>query len=97
MASRQFLDFVKAKLKEHGVEKLAPEDALLEQHYRRLLEQGFAVEVIAPLRGRIAKRAQKAKLPAELRRRVADLLKAKPHLPWDIALAQVLGGAPKSA
>jgi hypothetical protein len=96
MTSRQLVEFVEGKLEEHGVEKLIPEDKTIEEHARRLLEQRFAEEAIAPLRPEIAKRAQQAELPAGLWQRVTDVLKAEPHLPWDIAVAQVLSGT-KSA
>jgi hypothetical protein len=49
MTSRPLLDFVEVKLAEHGVEKLMPEDAILEQHARRLIEQQLAKKAIARL------------------------------------------------
>jgi hypothetical protein len=92
MTSRQFLDFVEAKLKEHGVEKLVPEAAVLEQHARRLIEQELAKKAIARVSSRIAKEAASRKLPADLLSRIAVTLEKKPHLSWDAALAAVLGG-----
>ena len=91
MTSRQFLDFVKAKLDEHGVEKLVAEEATLEQHARRLIEQELAKKAIARVASKIAKEAASRKLPADLTARVAAVLGDKPHLPWDAALAVVLG------
>ena len=35
MTSRQFLDFVERKLKQHKVQKLVPDEATLEEVYRR--------------------------------------------------------------
>ena len=92
MTSRQLLDFVEEKLNEHGVEKLIPEDARLEQHARRLIEQRLAVAAIAPLKAEITERAAATKLPADLRQRLAEVLTEEPQLPWDAALADVLGG-----
>jgi hypothetical protein len=91
MTSRQFLDFVEAKLKEHDVEKLVPEDAILEQHARRLIEQELAKKAIARVSSRITKQAASRKLPADLLARIAVALEKEPHLPWDAALAAVLG------
>jgi len=92
MTSRQLLDFVEEKLNEHGVEKLIPEDARLEQHARRLIEQRLAVAAIAPLKAEITEQAAATKLPADLRQRLAEVLTEEPQLPWDAALADVLGG-----
>jgi len=91
MTSRQFLDFIEAKLDEHGVEKLVPEDAILEQHARRLIEQQLARKAIARVASKIAKEAASQKLPADLLARIAAALEEQPHLPWDAALAAVLG------
>jgi hypothetical protein len=91
----RLIDFVEAKLAEHGVEKLVPEDKILEEHARRLLEQRFADEAIKPLRAKIAKRARKVELPSDLLDSVAGKLNEKPYLPWDVALAYVLNGDPK--
>jgi hypothetical protein len=90
MTSRQLLDFVEAKLGEHGVEKLVPEDAVLEQHARRLIEQRLANEAIARLKSKITQQAGAKKLPTDLRERLADVLKEERHLPWDAALAEML-------
>ena len=91
MTSRQFLDFIEAKLDEHGVEKLVPEDAILEQHARRLIEQRLARKAIARVASKIAKEAASQKLPSDLLARIGAALEEKPHLPWDAALAAVLG------
>ena len=91
MTSRQLLDFIEAKLDEHGVEKVVPEDAILEQHARRLIEQQLARKAIARVASKIAKEAASQKLPSDLLARIGAALEEKPHLPWDAALAAVLG------
>ena len=90
MSSRTMVDFIEAKLAEHGIEKLIPNAAVIEEHARRLLEQRYAEETIAPLRPAIAERAAKAKLPPGLARRIAKELQEHPELPWDVALAHVV-------
>ena len=90
MSSRTMVDFIEAKLAEHGIEKLIPDAAVIEEHARRLLEQRYAEETIAPLRPAIAKRAAKAKLPPRLARRITKELQEHPELPWDVALAHVV-------
>jgi len=39
MTSRQFIDFLEAKFAEYGVEKVIPDQDIIIQHARRLLEQ----------------------------------------------------------
>ena len=90
MTSRQLLDFVEQKLGEHGVEKLVPQDAIIESHARRLIEQRLAGAAIARLRSDITKRTAAAKLPGNLRGRLAEVFEKRPELPWDAALAEVL-------
>jgi hypothetical protein len=93
MTSRQLLDFVEKKLDENGVEKLVPEDALLEQHARRLLEQRLASQALTRLKSKITRQAAATKLPADLRQRLVEMLADKPQLPWDAALAVVAEAA----
>ena len=97
MTSRQLLDFVQGKLDEHRVEKLVPEDAILEQHAHRLIEQQLASEAIARLKSKITKQAGAKQLPTDLRKRLADVLEEERHLPWDAALAEVLIAEAKDA
>jgi hypothetical protein len=91
MTSRQLLDFVEAKLEEHGVEKLVPEDTILKRHARRLIEQQLARKAIAQVSSKITKEAASRILPADLPAQIAAALEEEPHLPWDAALAAVLG------
>jgi hypothetical protein len=94
MTSRQLLDLIAEKLTANGVTKLIPEDAILERHTRRLIEQLLAGEAITRLKSKIAKQAATRKLPTDLRQRLADVLAQNPQLPWDAALANVLFSAP---
>ena len=91
MTSRQFLDFAEAKLKQHGIGKLVPNAAVLERHARRLIEQELAKKAIARVSSKITKQAAARKLPADLLSRIAVVLEKEPHLPWDAALAAILG------
>jgi hypothetical protein len=84
------VEFVESKLTEHGVEKLIPEDGVLEEHARHVLEQRFAKEAFEPLLAQVRERAKKEKLPADLARRVRDELKKYRYLPWDLAVANVM-------
>jgi hypothetical protein len=42
MTSPQLISFIEEKLAEHGVEKLVPDDAVIANHARRLIEQQLA-------------------------------------------------------
>jgi hypothetical protein len=90
MTSGQLVDFIEAKLTAHGVAKLIPDDAILEQQARRIIKHRLTQHALAKLSTRIAKQAETAKLPANLRERIAEVFKQYPEIPWDHAVAQVL-------
>jgi hypothetical protein len=90
MTSRQLVDFIEAKLTAHGVAKLIPDDAALEQQARRIIKHRLTQQALAKLSARITKQAEAAKLPVDLRERIADVFKKYPEIPWDYAVAQVL-------
>ena len=56
MPSDVFIAFLEGKLTEAGVEKVVPDDAVLEQHARRLFAQKFAAEAL--------KKAQPGAMPS---------------------------------
>jgi hypothetical protein len=91
MTSRQLIDFVEAKLAEHGVKKLVPDEAVLIEHARRLIEQQFAAAEVEKLRAALTEKAAQVRLPGDLRHAVERRLAADPQLSWDMALAEVLG------
>lgn len=90
MTSRQLIDLIEAKLAEHGVEKVLPEDEVIEAHARRLIEQRRACDALAEIRERLAKEAAEHVLPDDLAASVRAHLDVRPSLPWDDALAEVL-------
>jgi len=92
MTSRQLVDFIEAKLTAHGVAKLIPDDAALEQQARRIITHQLTQQALAKLSARIAKQAETAKLPEHLREKIADVFKKYAEIPWDHAVAQVLAG-----
>jgi hypothetical protein len=91
MTSRQFIDFVEQKLEEHGVEKIIPDDDVMVDHARRVLEQVLADKAIEQIKERIAKEAAEIKLPKDLRQLVEDEIVLDPALSWDAAVATVVG------
>jgi hypothetical protein len=93
MTSRQLVDFVEAKLAEHGVAKLIPDAATLKRQARRLVERRLTRAVLKRQAKQIARKAAEAKLPANLAKRVAALLDEQLDLSWDAALDVVLHGS----
>ena len=89
MTSDEFIAFIEDKLKEHGVSKIIPDDDILEQHARRMLERRIVVRKLDELLPGIRKRVEEADLPDDLHGLVEDQLKENPELPWDAAVAEI--------
>jgi hypothetical protein len=90
MTSRQLVDFVEGKLQEHGVEKVIPDDAVLLEHARHLVETKLSDELLAQHAEDIARQAAAQELPPDLAAKVAELLEGEPELSWDQALARIV-------
>jgi hypothetical protein len=93
MTSRQFIDFVEAKLAEHGIEKVVPKIGTIEAHGRRLIEQRRARNALADIRQRLADEAASTSLPDDIEGRLRDYFARHPALPWDEALAIIINGS----
>ena len=89
MSSRQFVDFIQAKLIEHGIRKVIPARATLELHARHVMASVERRQVVAEAEGRITRAAERP-VPKELSALVRKQFKADPTLPWDAAVAHVL-------
>jgi hypothetical protein len=94
MTSRQLVDFVEFALEEHGVEKLLPDEEIIKQQARRVLEAEYIETLIERHRDEIAERVASAKLPPGLFQQVSDLLDDEPELSWDQALARIMKQRP---
>ena len=90
MTSREIIDFVEAKLDEHGVTKVVPDEAALKEHARRRIEQQLAAAEVEKLKPGLSQAAANVALPADLRQAVERRLAAEPRLSWDEALAELL-------
>jgi hypothetical protein len=90
MTSRQLVDFIEAKLIEHGVEKVMPENGALEQQARRLIEQALTRKAIEAVTAEIALRAAETELPDDLEDQVQAMLTDHPEIAWDQALAEIV-------
>ena len=91
--SDQFVAWLEAKLRAHGVEKVVPDTQTLEAAYRRALvheELNLRMRQALPEAERASRAVQ---IPHDLDRRVRQKLIDKPELPWDDALREVLQAA----
>ena len=89
MTSPQLVAFIEAAFQQHGVEKLIPEPAVLEQHARYLLAQRHLADLVRQQSDDIAARAAGARLPDDIDERLRRLLAYRPELSWDAALAEL--------
>jgi hypothetical protein len=90
MTSRQLIDFIEEKFAEHGVAKLIPDAATIEQHARRVIERQLVEQAIAKVAEEIAEKAKTAELPTKLRERIEEIVEEQPELPWDVAVAKIV-------
>jgi hypothetical protein len=90
MTSRQLVDFIEKKLAANGVKKILPKNSVIELQACRVIARQMTEQEMAKIRPKIAEQVRSAKLPPNLRRRVAALLAKNPALPWDLAVARVM-------
>jgi hypothetical protein len=95
MTSRQFIDFIERRFADHGVEKLIPDDQILEQHARRVIKNRLTQEALDLFADDIQQQTDNTKLPENFRQAVEASLEQYPELPWDAAVALILGEADK--
>ena len=94
MTSRQLIDWLEAKLEEHGVEKVIPDEATLGIAWQRALMIAQVNEAVDAVGKEFKKKrkTKKRKAPRDLTKRLRDLLRRRPELPWDKALVQIAAG-----
>jgi hypothetical protein len=82
MTSRQFIDWLERKFKEHGVEKVVPEDKVLDAAWRRARLFAKASAAV----DEIKKSTDNVPAPEGLAERVREVLAKHPNLAWDDAI-----------
>jgi hypothetical protein len=90
MSSPQLVEFVERKLTEHGVEKLVPDDQILEQQARRIIKAKLTQEVFSAAAKDIEEKTTATTLTQDFRQQVEAVLEEHPELPWDAAIAAIL-------
>jgi len=88
MTSDALIAMIERKLKEHGIEKVVPNDDLLGKAYQAFNHSKQLRAVFK--KAESAFKSTKIKTPADLKKRVGAILKKHPDLRWDDAVQVVL-------
>jgi hypothetical protein len=88
--SDQFVTWLDSKLVEHGVEKVIPDDGILDQAYRRAAAVRRYQQIIDEVGEKTATYARELPVLRNLRAKVAKRLATDPTLAWDEALAALI-------
>jgi hypothetical protein len=86
-----FVEFLERKLTEHGVKKVVPMNGVLAQHARGVHKRTLLNRRLDAIRVEVDAEAERLALPGDLRRRVEAALRRNPALPWDLAVAEIVG------
>jgi len=91
LTSRAFIDWLEAKFKEHGVEKVIPDKETLDVAWQRALMIAKVNEAVDKAAKEFKKKhkAKKRRAPRDLAKRLRDLLGCCPELPWDKGLVKI--------
>jgi len=90
MTSDQLLEWLEAKLKQHGIKKIVPDEATLETAFRRAVKRRYVADKLKDIQKDADKKAEEANPPSNLKRKIEKRLKSDPALPWDKALAAIV-------
>jgi hypothetical protein len=90
-ASDQFIDWLEAKLDEHGLEKVIPHAGVLTLQYRRSLARRAVNKKIAEISASIRRDADAVEIPDDLAARVREILDDDEGKSWDEAVAEIAG------
>jgi DNA topoisomerase VI subunit B len=84
--SDQFVEWLESKLKEHGVTKVIPDTATLEQAYRRAAGLKRCQAILERAVAEIGAYADNVEVPEDLAERVREQLAHAPGQAWDDAI-----------
>jgi hypothetical protein len=85
-ASADLVAWIEAKLEQHGISKVVPDDACLCLAYRRALEAQHVGRRLGALARKARAAAAVVEVPADLRQRVEVAVCKDPTLAWDDVL-----------
>jgi hypothetical protein len=92
--SPQLIAWLEKKFAQHGVEKVAPDEKVLEKVARQILRDRYRDDLVEEFLSKhlkeIEERAKSAAIPSDLRRRVRKLFRVNPVLSWNQALMRIM-------
>ena len=91
--SGDLIQWLEIKLVEHGIQKVVPDDAVLESAYRRAMEIAVVRRQLSEIADAAHERAQETAVPKSLRATIEKRLAAEPTRAWDEVLAELAGEA----
>jgi hypothetical protein len=90
MPADVFIQWLERKLRQHGCEKVIPDDnAVLDRHARQIIMAQLLNQELDRVREMTEAAANAVALPKDLRARVRRLLRDQPDIPWDLAVAEI--------
>jgi hypothetical protein len=87
--SDALVEWITAKLEQHGVEKVIPDEAVLAEAYRREQQSDYLEQHFGELLERSRQHIKCIEVPPDLRGHVARLLQEQPGLAWNDAVAEI--------
>ena len=91
MTSRQLVDFVEGKLKQHGVGKLIPDAKTLAETYEMFAASDRLSDAFDEMKEKLEGEEQKTvKVPDDLKAKIETLLKEKPDITWHRAIRLIV-------
>ncbi len=89
--SAELIAWIESKLAAHGIRKVVPDTAALEQAYRRAVHDEYVSRRVADLNREAAQFAAEATIPKSLTAKVRTALTQAPADAWDIAVRRTAG------
>jgi hypothetical protein len=91
MTSRQLVDFVEAKLKQHRIGKVIPDDEILAMGYEMFTKSNRLAKAFEELKKELEDESEEPiDVPENLRTRVKKKLKKHPHITWHRAIELIV-------
>jgi hypothetical protein len=88
--SGDLIEWIEAKLKAHGIEKVVPDADTLKAAYRRAVQIAAIEARLEDIIIEAGKEGEKAAIPRGLAKKIGKALKDNPEQSWDAALAKIV-------
>jgi hypothetical protein len=88
-ASGDFIAWIESKLKEHGIQKVIPDEETLKTAYQRAYGISLLKQRLDALMPQVFEEAQRVAIPETLAAELAQRLKENPAQPWDAVLGKL--------